>query len=210
VLFHHWSSDAGKRFPRRSRPREETTMAHWFTRFAHRAATLAGHHLTFFAALALIAGWGLTGPFFGFSETWQLIINTGTTIVTFLMVFLIQNTQNRDALAMQLKLDEIIRAVEGADNAFIRAEEETTEDLEDLKLRYEALYAAHTKLKAKLEIDEANGARDGVRSAAEASVHRGGAGADRAHEPSLPSPARSSKSEMTATFAADADSGSNS
>lgn len=87
---------------------------------------------------------------------------------------------------------------------------ETTEDLEDLKVRYEALYAAHTKLKAKLEIDEANGASNGLRSAAEAAMHRGGASADRTHEPFLPSPARSSKSEMTATFAADADAGSNS
>jgi low affinity Fe/Cu permease len=95
------------------------------------------------------------------------VINTGTTIVTFLMVFLIQNTQNRDALAMQLKLDEIIRAIEGADNAFIRAEEETIEDLEDLRLRYETLYAAHTKLKEKLEIDEANGDRGGSRSSVE-------------------------------------------
>jgi low affinity Fe/Cu permease len=167
-------------------------MAEWFNRFAHRAATLAGHHLTFFAALAVIVGWGLTGPYFGFSETWQLIINTGTTIVTFLMVFLIQNTQNRDALAMQLKLDEIIRAIEGADNAFIRAEEETTEDLEDLRLRYERLYAAHTKLKAKLELDEASGARDGSRSAAEISAQRGDAHTDRTHDPSPPSATRSS------------------
>jgi low affinity Fe/Cu permease len=185
-------------------------MAQWFTRFAHRAATVAGHHLTFFAALAVIAIWALSGPFFGFSETWQLVINTGTTIVTFLMVFLIQNTQNRDALAMQLKLDEIIRAIEGADNAFIRAEEETIEDLEDLRLRYEALYAAHTKLKEKLEIDEAHGDRSGSRSAVETSDHQGHTSTRRSHDPSLPSPARSSKSEMTATFSADAESGSNS
>lgn len=130
-------------------------MAKWFMRFAHRASNAAGHYATFLAALALVIGWACTGPLLGFSETWQLVINTGTTIVTFLMVFLIQNTQNRDSLAMQLKLDEIIRSIAGADNAFIRAEEETTEELEDLRQRYEQLYAAHKRLKARLELDEA-------------------------------------------------------
>jgi low affinity Fe/Cu permease len=114
-------------------------MSEWFTRFAHRASSLAGHHLTFLAALSLIIVWAASGPFFGFSETWQLVINTGTTIVTFLMVFLIQNTQNRDALAMHLKLDEVIRALEGADNSMMRAEDETIEELERLKAAYEAL-----------------------------------------------------------------------
>jgi low affinity Fe/Cu permease len=91
----------------------------------------------------------VSGPFFGFSDTWQLVINTGTTIVTFLMVFLIQNTQNRDALAMHLKLDEVIRAIEGADNTMIQAEDETIEELERLKSEYEGLYTAHKELKSK-------------------------------------------------------------
>lgn len=126
-------------------------MSEWFTRFAHRASALAGHHLTFFAALALIIGWAVSGPFFGFSETWQLVINTGTTIITFLMVFLIQNTQNRDAMAMHLKLDEVIRAIEGADNMMIRAEDETLGELERLKAEYEELYTKHKQLKSKLK-----------------------------------------------------------
>jgi low affinity Fe/Cu permease len=126
-------------------------MGRWFVRFAHRASTLAGHYLTFLAALALIVGWAVTGPLFGFSETWQLVINTATTVVTFLMVFLIQNTQNRDALAVHLKLDELIRAVQNADNAVMRAEDETDEELAALKQRYEELSTAHAALKSRLE-----------------------------------------------------------
>jgi low affinity Fe/Cu permease len=121
-------------------------MGQWFNQFAHRASTFAGHYVAFLAALAIIVVWAVTGPVFGFSETWQLVINTGTTIVTFLMVFLIQNTQNRDALAMHLKLDELIRSIETADNAIIRAEDETDEELAQLKLRYEALIDAHEAL----------------------------------------------------------------
>jgi len=125
-------------------------MGQKFAGFASRASALAGHYVTFLAALALIIGWAVTGPLFGFSETWQLMINTGTTIITFLMVFLIQNTQNRDARAMHLKLDEIIRSIEAADNAIIRAEDETDEELAELKRRYEALIDEHEALKARL------------------------------------------------------------
>ena len=128
-------------------------MSEWFTRFAQRAAGWAGHHFTFLAALGVVIVWAISGPFFGFSETWQLVINTGTTIVTFLMVFLIQNTQNRDAMAMQLKLDEVIRAIEGADNTMMRAEDETLEELKKLKLEYETLYAAHKELKSQYQAD---------------------------------------------------------
>ena len=124
-------------------------MSAWFTRFSHRVAGWAGHHFTFLAALAVVIVWAVSGPFFAFSETWQLVINTGTTIVTFLMVFLIQNTQNRDAMAVHLKLDEVIRAIEGADNTMMRAEDETLEELEKLKREYEALYTAHTELKSR-------------------------------------------------------------
>ena len=132
-------------------------MGRWFNQFAHRASTFAGHYVAFLAALAIIVVWAVTGPFFGFSETWQLVINTGTTIVTFLMVFLIQNTQNRDALAMQLKLDELIRATATADNAIIRAEDETDEELATLKQQYEALIGAHEALKARLDPPPENG-----------------------------------------------------
>ena len=125
-------------------------MGQKFAGFASRTSALAGHYVTFLAALALIIGWAVTGPLFGFSETWQLMINTGTTIITFLMVFLIQNTQNRDARAMHLKLDEIIRSIEAADNAIIRAEDETDEELAELKRRYEALIEEHEALKARV------------------------------------------------------------
>ena len=84
-----------------------------FDRFAKWTARASGHPATFAAAVLIIVGWAITGPIFGFSNTWQLVINTGTTIITFLMVFLIQNTQTTDGIAVQLKLDELIRAIEG-------------------------------------------------------------------------------------------------
>ena len=110
-----------------------------FTRFAKWTARTTGHPVAFIAAMLIIVVWAVTGPLFGFSDTWQLVINTGTTIVTFLMVFLIQNTQNRDSEAMQLKLDELIRAVNGAHNGLLDLEELTEEDLERIKTRYEVL-----------------------------------------------------------------------
>jgi low affinity Fe/Cu permease len=110
-----------------------------FTRFAKWTARTTGHPVAFIAAMLIIVVWAVTGPLFGFSDTWQLVINTGTTIVTFLMVFLIQNTQNRDSEAMQLKLDELIRAVNGAHNGLLDLEELTEEDLERIKARYEVL-----------------------------------------------------------------------
>jgi low affinity Fe/Cu permease len=113
-----------------------------FARFSKWTAHASGHPAAFVLAAATIAAWLLTGPVFGFSDTWQLIINTGTTIVTFLMVFLIQNTQNRDSTAVQLKLDELIRAVEGAHNALLDLEELTEGDLERLRARYETLARA--------------------------------------------------------------------
>jgi low affinity Fe/Cu permease len=93
-----------------------------FSRAALATAALAGHPVTFAAAVALIVGWGATGPLFHYSDTWQLVINTGTTIITFLMVFLLQHTQNRDTLAMHAKLDELIRSHEGARNSLIAIE----------------------------------------------------------------------------------------
>ena len=110
-----------------------------FGRFAKKAAHAFGHPLAFGLAVLVILGWALTGPLFGFSDTWQLVINTGTTIVTFLLVFLIQNTQNRDSAAIQVKLDELIRAISGAHNALLDLEELNEEDLERLRAIYEAL-----------------------------------------------------------------------
>jgi low affinity Fe/Cu permease len=96
----------------------------------------AGHPAAFGAAVLIIVVWALTGPVFGFSDTWQLVINTGTTIVTFLIVFLIQNTQNRDSEAMQVKLDELIRSTKGAHNALLDLEELTERDLDRLRRCY--------------------------------------------------------------------------
>jgi low affinity Fe/Cu permease len=108
-------------------------------RFAKRASPTAGHPATFAAAVIIILVWATSGPLFGFSNTWQLVINTGTTIITFLMVFLIQNTQNRDGAAVQLKLDELIRAIDGAHNGFLDLEELSEEDLARIRARFEAL-----------------------------------------------------------------------
>src|SRR5947209_2633773 len=97
--------------------------APWFSRFANATARAAGHPISFTVSVLVILVWATTGPLFGFSDTWQLVINTATTIITFLMVFLIQDTQNRDAMAIQVKLDELIRAVEGAHNQLINLED---------------------------------------------------------------------------------------
>ncbi len=110
-----------------------------FNRSAKWIARAAGHPTGFAMAVLVIVAWVVTGPIFGFSDSWQLVINTGTTIVTFLMVFLIQNTQNRDSEAMQLKLDELIRAVEGAHNALLDIEELAEDDLDRMKANYERL-----------------------------------------------------------------------
>ena len=110
-----------------------------FTRFAKWTSHAAGHPATFVTAVLIILVWAVTGPIFEFSDTWQLVINTGTTIITFLMVFLIQNTQNRDSAAMQLKLDELIRAINGAHNGLLDLEELSDEELDKIKSRYEEL-----------------------------------------------------------------------
>src|SRR5437868_9102414 len=108
-----------------------------FRIFARRSSIVLGSAWTFASAILIIVIWGLTGPTFHFSNTWQLIINTGTTIVTFLMVFLIQNTQNRDAKAAHLKLDELIRALKGARNELIDLEKLADEDLTSLEKQFE-------------------------------------------------------------------------
>jgi low affinity Fe/Cu permease len=116
--------------------------AAWYSRFAKAAAHFCGRPRVFTFAVAIIAVWLVTGPIFGFSDTWQLAVNTGTTIITFLMVFLIQNTQNRDTEAIQLKLDELIRATQGAHNALLDLEELEEKNLDVFKSKYQALAAA--------------------------------------------------------------------
>ena len=107
-----------------------------FSRFAKWTARATGRPITFALAAAVIVAWAVTGPLFGFSDTWQLVINTGTTIITFLMVFLIQSTQNRDSEAMQVKLDEIIRAIGNAKNEVLDLEELEEEELDEIRGTY--------------------------------------------------------------------------
>ena len=113
-----------------------------YSSLAKQASRFCGRPRTFALAVAVIGVWIVSGPIFRFSDTWQLVINTGTTIVTFLMVFLIQNTQNRDTEAIQIKLDELIRATQGAHNALLDIEELEEETLDAFRARYEALAAA--------------------------------------------------------------------
>ena len=113
-------------------------MERLFTRIAGGIAAFTGRPLAFVLALGAVVVWAVTGPIFGFSEVWQLVINTGTTIVTFLMVFLVQNTQNRDSAAIQAKLDELIRSVEMARNHFIGIEHMTDEEIEKVRAALES------------------------------------------------------------------------
>ena len=124
-----------------------------FSDFARRLATLSGRPATFAAAVLLIVLWALSGPFFGYSDTWQLVVNTTTTIITFLMVFLIQNTQNRDTAAIQLKLDELIRATQGAHNALLDLEEIDEERLEAYRASYCRLAALAREKQKSGELD---------------------------------------------------------
>ncbi|HEX8492608.1 MAG TPA: low affinity iron permease family protein [Pyrinomonadaceae bacterium] len=116
-----------------------TKSRSWFTSFAKWTARATGQPASFFLAVLIIFVWAITGPIFHFSDTWQLVINTGTTIVTFLMVFLIQNTQNRDSGAIQAKLDELIRTTKGAHNALLDLEELDERELNRIRKSYEKL-----------------------------------------------------------------------
>ena len=127
--------------------------ASWYSRFAKAAAHFCGRPRVFALAVAVIAIWVVTGPLFGFSDTWQLVINTGTTIVTFVMVFLIQNTQTRDTEAMQVKLDELIRATQGAHNALLDLEELDDETLQAFRRRYVLLARSARGALARGEAD---------------------------------------------------------
>lgn len=134
---------AGKNPPRQEASQHASSPHHepqsWFTWFAHETARLTGKPAAFLTAFTLIVVWGATGPVFHYSDTWQLVVNTATTIVTFLMVFLIQNTQNRDSLAFQIKLAELIVAMHGAKNNLATVEDMCDEDLETLHKEYRKL-----------------------------------------------------------------------
>jgi low affinity Fe/Cu permease len=130
-----------------------------FRLFAHRASLLVGSAYAFGVAILVVLVWALSGPLFGFSDTWQLVINTGTTIVTFLMVFLIQNTQNRDSRAVHLKLDELILYTHNANNELVNTENFTDEQLDRLEQHFQALARALGKGEAVKESDESSEAQ---------------------------------------------------
>lgn len=128
---------------------QTNTVNLWFSRLASRTAQLVGHPYMFLSAVLILVVWAISGPFFHFSDTWQLIINTGTTIITFLVVFLIQNTQNRDAKALHLKLDELIRSHQPARNDMIDIEKLSDEELDELEKRYAAICEENKARKAR-------------------------------------------------------------
>src|SRR3954470_14618036 len=133
--------EAGSRLhASRGKIKEDLVMKDMFRRFAATIATSAGSPWAFLLAALIIVVWAVTGPIFNFSDTWQLVINTGTTIVTFLMVFLIQNTQNRDAVAIQLKLDELLRAVQGARTSLVDLENLDDKEILRLKKEFERIH----------------------------------------------------------------------
>ena len=123
-------------------------MNRLFAQAANRVAYATGRPATFMLCCALVLVWAATGPMFHFSDTWQLVINTGTTIITFLMVFLIQNTQNREGAALQAKLDELIRALEEAQNRFIGLEQQDEEHIAELRAEHSELMASETDMQA--------------------------------------------------------------
>ena len=139
-------------------------MNELFRKFAQRVSQIVGTSWVFILAVLIIFVWGVTGPMFRYSDTWQLVINTGTTIITFLMVFLIQNTQNRDAKAIHLKLDELIKGVKGARTAMVNLEELSDEELERLQKEFAKLHQKanhkHQPHKATLGARKVEAARD--------------------------------------------------
>ena len=136
-------------------------MDHVFAKFAKATSQAAGRPITFLVCVGLVVVWAISGPFFGFSETWQLVINTGTTIITFLMVFLIQNTQNRDGAAVQTKLDELIRSSKAADE-FVGIENLTDKELEELHSRLEDAVKKHDALLKKTKAERDTRKRKGA------------------------------------------------
>ncbi len=152
---------------RHGNDKRHATLTQKFTAFAQKTASWTGHPAAFLVAVGVIVVWIVSGPIFNYSDTWQLIINTGTTIVTFLMVFLIQNTQNRDMLSMQIKLSELVLAMKGAEDKFAIVEDLTDEELEKL----------HADCRARAEMAASHIAN---RSSTKASAGRSGNGAEAA------------------------------
>ncbi len=142
-------SETAQLLEARKQVTQANTVNLWFSRVASRTAQLVGHPYMFLLAVIILVIWALSGPFFHFSDTWQLIINTGTTIITFLVVFLIQNTQNRDAKALHLKLDELIRSHVPARNDMIDIEKLSDEELDELEKRYAAICEQNKARKAE-------------------------------------------------------------
>ena len=136
----------------KAEPKPLPTRPHdFFHIFAHKTSTVVGSPWAFAFAVTVIVVWAALGPVFKYSDTWQLIINTGTTIVTFLMVFLIQNTQNRDAKAIHLKLNELLRGVKGARTSLVDLEDLSDKELEDLHVEFQELHAHyHEELKSRI------------------------------------------------------------
>jgi low affinity Fe/Cu permease len=132
-------------------------MNDWFHAFATKMARWSGHPIAFIGSVVIIVAWAATGPMFNYSDTWQLVINTGTTIITFLMVFLIQNTQNRDARAMHLKLDELIKGVKGARTKLVDLEEMSEDELRRLEAEFKHLRDRYDKHEKKVAPHEASG-----------------------------------------------------
>src|SRR3954462_2645359 len=130
------------------------SVNHWFHKFACKTADVVGSPWSFFLAISVIVIWGVSGPLFHYSDSWQLVINTGSTIVTFLMVFLIQNTQNRDAKTFHLKLDELIHAIKGARNTMINLEEMTDEELADIKKEFQRISGQRQQQRAETRQQE--------------------------------------------------------
>lgn len=131
--------------------KEAKKRSAWFGRMAQATAHYAGHPVTFLIAAASLVAWGLLGPIYHYSDTWQLVANTATSLITFLMVFIIQNSQNRDTKAIHLKLDELIRAKKAADNQMIDIEKLSDNELEELALRYESIRGEWEQRKAGLD-----------------------------------------------------------
>ena len=142
---------AGQEIPERrvSKPNGIDRATSGFQTFATAASSLVGSKWAFTTAVLLILAWGISGPYFHYSDTWQLVVNTATTIVTFLIVFLIQNTQNRDARAIHLKLDEIIHAIKGARNEMIQIENLSDSDLEAISKNFEKIRAECQRRRSK-------------------------------------------------------------
>ena len=138
-------------------------MNEWFRRVSHKSSSIVGSPYAFILALIVIFTWAVTGPIFNFSDTWQLVINTGTTIVTFLMVFLIQNTQNRDAKAIHLKLDELIRGVTGARDGLVDLENLTDEQLDHLQKQFAELREKHSDIIEELQEEIKEGLKEEIK-----------------------------------------------